>query len=426
MINEEDVFEFLKSREQYGSVPGLERIRYLLNRLNNPELRCNVIHIAGTNGKGSVGAFLESIINQGKMQTFHFSSPAVFDRRDIWQKCGVMITEEELIKAASDVYEACLYVDEHYGHPTRFEVETAIAFCADQQSDNDYFILEVGLGGFGDATNVVDSPKTCVFTNISYDHMQFLGNTLTDIATEKAGIITPASTIYSADQVPEVKAVLDAKCIDGNITYVDSNALELISHKPGELKFRYKGMQYETSLSGLYQMKNAALAIEVARGLKCTEEMISNGIKAVKWDGRFQVLSKEPYFIIDGAHNVDAIEQLAETIKSCFTNEPINFIIGVLKDKEHEKMMEIIAPMANKIYTITPQNVRGMNGTELAEEIRKWNANVVSCDSIEQAVMLAMDEGKKTGIVTVAFGSLSYLGELKKCHDNYVEKQEIL
>ena len=422
----DEVFKFLESREKYGSRPGQKRIRRLLNALNNPENRYNVIHIAGTNGKGSVGAYLESIIHQSRMITMHFSSPAVFDRKDIWRRFGDLIMDEYLIEAASQVYAATYALDKMYIHPTRFEVETAIAIYASKIYFNDYLILETGLGGLNDATNVIKWPKTCVFTNISRDHMNVLGETLTEIATEKAGIIQPGSKVFSAEQEPEVRAVLDEKMIYGDVTYADDDALELISHKPGELKFRYKGMLYETPLSGLYQMKNAALAIEVARDMKFPEYMIAKGIKEVQWDGRFQVLSKDPYFIIDGAHNVGAIEQLAETIKSCFTNEPINFIIGVLKDKEHEAMMEIIAPMANRIYTITPNNARGMDGNELAEEIRKWNSDVICCESIENAVNLAMDQGNKTGIATIAFGSLSYLGEVRNCHDNYVKKQETL
>ena len=426
MINVDEVFEFLEERDKYGSQPGLERVRHLLDLLNNPEEQVPAIHIAGTNGKGSVGAYIGSIIKQSGEHTFHFSSPAVFNRMDVWKCDGELISDELLIEAATKVQAATYEMDRKNMSPTRFEVETAIAFCAASNSNAKYMILESGMGGLGDATNVIQAPKVCVFTNISYDHMQFLGDTLTEIAKEKAGILNTRSKAYSANQVEEVKTVLDEKMEDGEITYVDESKLELISQKPGELKFRYKGMEYETSLSGLYQMKNAALAIEITRAMGFKEDEITAGIKQVKWDGRFQVLSKNPYFIMDGAHNVDAIGQLAETIKSSFTNEPINFIIGVLKDKEHEKMMQIIAPMANQIYTITPQNKRGMDGKELAEEIRKWNTDVTYCESIEKAVTLAMDQGKENGIPTIAFGSLSYLGEVKKCHDNYLEKQEIV
>ena len=426
MINVDEVFEFLEERDKYGSQPGLERVRHLLDLLNNPEEQVPAIHIAGTNGKGSVGAYIGSIIKQSGEHTFHFSSPAVFNRMDVWKCDGELISDELLIEAATKVQAATYEMDRKNMSPTRFEVETAIAFCAASNSNAKYMILESGMGGLGDATNVIQAPKVCVFTNISYDHMQFLGDTLTEIAKEKAGILNTRSKAYSANQVEEVKTVLDEKMEDGEITYVDESKLELISQKPGELKFRYKGMEYETSLSGLYQMKNAALAIEITRAMGFKEDEITAGIKQVKWDGRFQVLSKKPYFIMDGAHNVDAIGQLAETIKSSFTNEPINFIIGVLKDKEHEKMMQIIAPMANQIYTITPQNKRGMDGKELAEEIRKWNTDVTYCESIEKAVTLAMDQGKENGIPTIAFGSLSYLGEVKKCHDNYLEKQEIV
>lgn len=420
MINE--VFEFLESRDKYGSQPGLDRIISLLELLGNPEDKVDTIHIAGTNGKGSTGAYLESIFHQANLCAFHFSSPAVFDRRDPWRRYGAPLSEADFVECASHVMKATEELDKKNIHPTRFEIDAALALYAAASLKNDYLILETGMGGLHDATNVIKHPKMCVFTNISYDHMQFLGETLTEIATEKAGIIKPGCKVFSADQEFAVKEVLDRRAYPEKVIYVDSSALELVSQEPGKLSFKYKGQMYETSLSGLYQMKNAALAIEIAQNMGFSEEIIKNGIKAAQWEGRFQVLSKEPYFIIDGAHNVDAMKQLAQTIEKSFTNEPINFIIGVLKDKEHEKMMEIIAPLANHIYTITPQNARGMDGSELAEEIRKWNGNVTYCDSMEKAVKMAMDQGKETGCATLALGSLSYLSEVKKCHDNYLKK----
>jgi dihydrofolate synthase/folylpolyglutamate synthase len=307
--NYDEVIEFLESREKYGSKPGMKRIRRLLGVLGNPEDRVYTIHIAGTNGKGSVGAYLESIIHQDRMYAFHFSSPAVFDWRDCWKRFGDYVSEYYLIGIASKVYAATHFLDRMYIHPTRFEVETAMGILGSIYFHNDYLILETGMGGLNDATNIIKWPKICVFTDISYDHMQFLGESLTEIATEKAGIIKPGCKVFSADQAPEVKAVLDEKMLYGKVTYVDSSALELISQKPGELRFRYQGREYETSMSGLYQMKNAALAIEIARNMKFPEDMIADGIKAARGDGRFEVLSKEPYFIIDGAHNVDAIKQ---------------------------------------------------------------------------------------------------------------------
>ena len=421
-----DAFEFLESRNKYGSKPGLKRMRYLMGRLGYPQDRTFTIHIAGTNGKGSLGAYLESIFHQARMYAFHFSSPAVFDERDKWRRWGDQISDYYFIECASQVYAATYSLDRMYIHPTRFEVEAAMAIYGSTIMGTEVLILEAGMGGLNDATNIIKWPKICAFTNISYDHMQFLGESLTEIATEKAGIIKPGAKVFSAEQDPEVKAVLDEKVIYGDVIYVDNSAIELISQKPGKLKFKYKGMEYETSMSGLYQMKNAALAIEIARDMKFSEEIIAAGIKAAQWDGRFQVLSKEPYFIIDGAHNVDAVKELAGTIENCFTNQPIDFIIGVLKDKEHEKMMEIMAPRASRIYTITPPNDRGMDGQELAEEIKRWHNDVVYCESIEEAVTMAMDRGRETGNAILAFGSLSYLGETKKCHDNYLKKQEIL
>ena len=417
--NVNDAYEFLDSRNQYGSKLGLYTMERLMDCLEHPEDKVYTIHIAGTNGKGSVGAYLTSIFQQAGRNTFHYSSPAVFQPKEVWRQNGEPISDQKFMECASKVYEAVAQLDKEQIYATRFEVETAMAIYGATYLHNDTLILETGMGGAEDATNVIKSPQICVFTNISYDHMQFLGDTLTEIATIKAGIIKPACEVFSAEQAPEVKAVLDDKMIYGPVHYVDNGALELISIKPGELKFKYKGYEYETSLAGLYQMKNVALAIEIALHMKYSQEMVAAGIKAAQWNARFQVLSEEPYFIMDGAHNVDAIEQLAETINFSFTNQPIDFIIGVLKDKEYEKMMEIITPLANRIYTITPPNARGLDGKILAEKIGKWHKDVICCASIEEAITMALDHGKETGNPILAFGSLSYLGEVRDCHDKY-------
>ena len=425
--NINDAYEFLESRNQYGSKLGLYTMERLMDLLEHPEDKVDTIHIAGTNGKGSLGAYLTSIFKQAGRNIYHYASPAVFDPRDVWRRNGEPVSEDSFIECASRVCEAVVQLDKEQIYATRFEVETAMALYGATITENDILILETGMGGAEDATNIIKKPKICAFTNISYDHMQFLGDTLTEIARVKAGIIKPDCTVFSAEQAPEVKAVLDEQMIYGSVNYVDNHALELISVKPGELKFQYKGYEYETALAGLYQMKNAALAIEIALHMNYPQEVVAAGVKAAKWNARFQVLSKEPCFIIDGAHNVDAIELLAKTVNLSFTNQPIDFIIGVLKDKEYQKMMEIITPLANRIFTITPQNARGLDGKVLAEEIRKWHSDVICCDSMDEAVTMALEHAKETGSAILAFGSLSYLGEVKDCHDKYYKnKQEVL
>ena len=425
--NINDAYEFLESRNQYGSKLGLYTMERLMDLLEHPEDKVYTIHIAGTNGKGSVGAYLTSIFQQAGFNTYHYSSPAVFDPRDVWRRNGEPVSDDSFIECASKVCEAVSQLDKEQIYATRFEVETAIALYGATILSNDILILETGMGGAEDATNIIKKPQICAFTNISFDHMQFLGDTLTDIATVKAGIIKPECEVFSAEQVPEVKAVLDEKMVNGAVNYVDNQALELISIKPGDLRFKYKGYEYETSLAGLYQMKNAALAIEIALHMNLSQEVVAAGIKAAKWNARFQVLSVEPYFIIDGAHNMDAIEQLAKTVNLSFTNQPIDFIIGVLKVKQYQKMMEFITPLASRIYTITPQNARGLDGEVLAEEIRKWHQDVIYCDSIDKAVTIALEHGKETGNAILAFGSLSYLSDVKDCHDKYYKnKQEVL
>lgn len=420
--NVKEAYDFLEERNKYGSKLGLRTMDLLLNGLQRPDRKIPIIHIAGTNGKGSVGAYLTAIYRQARGTAFHFASPAVFSTLDAWNRNGLTISEKELIDYSSSVYRAVYQLDQFNIHPTRFEVETAIAIYGATHYYNNVLILETGLGGADDATNVIEYPKICVFTNIDYDHMQYLGKTLTEIATVKAGIIKPACEVYSAQQDPEVKAVLDEKMVYGKVNYVDNSNLELISMKPEEMKFKYKGEEFETPLVGICQMQNAALAIDIARGLGFSEEIIKRGVKEVIWRGRFQVLSKKPYFIIDGAHNVDAVRQLAATIENCFTNQKVNFIIGVLKDKEYKKMMEIMMPYANRVYTLTPPNKRALDGSKLAKVCEKWHDDVTSCASVEMAVALALENAEENKCPIIAFGSLSFLGKLKECHDNWVKK----
>ena len=420
----QEAYDFLEGRNKYGSKPGLRNMEMLMSFLHLPDRSVPIIHIAGTNGKGSVGAYLTAIYRMARTDAFHFSSPAVFDTKDVWDRNGLMISDYEFNEFASAVYAAVYKCEMHGVYPTRFEVEAAIAFYGASFYRDYALILEAGMGGALDATNIGERTKICVFTNIGYDHMQYLGNTLTEIATEKAGIIKPACQVYSAQQVPEVKAVLDEKMLYGKVNYVDNSNLELVSMKPGEMKFKYKGEEFVTPLVGVHQMQNAALAIDIAKGLRFSDEQIRAGVKEVIWRGRFEMLSEEPYFIIDGAHNVDAVKQLAATIENCFTNQKVDFIIGVLKDKEYEKMMEIMMPYANRVYTITPRNDRGLDGDELAEVCKRWHDKVRSCGSVETAVTLAMEHAKEHDCPVIVFGSLSYLKDVVESHERYLKSRE--
>ena len=451
----EEARNFIQDAAKYGSVLGLENMRALMDALGNPQNDVPVVHIAGTNGKGSVGAYIASVLKEAGLVVGRYCSPAVFDSLECWQYDGRSITKEEYIHALSQVKKACDIValyPENGIHPTMFEIETALAFVYAKQMQVDVLLLETGLGGATDATNVVAHPIACVFTTISRDHMQFLGETLTEIASVKAGIIKKGAYVFSAEQETEVEEILrdtfatiNGSDCDKKICFVKKDKLYLTEQRPGKLVFSYKGKEYRTTMSGMYQMRNAALAIEVCEVIlkKLTElshldsqkmkkiysqntlnsVIISQGIAKAVWAGRFEVLGQAPLFIIDGAHNEDAVKQLAHTVETSFRNDKLHFIIGILADKEHEKMLELMMPYANRIFTVTPPNPRGLDGKVLAQEVRNWHTDVTFCESIEVAIENALAQSEADGCPILAFGSLSYLGKLKEHYKQICESR---
>lgn len=458
MLTYQEALDFLEGSKKRGSVLGLTNMHALMEELGNPQNKIPTIHIAGTNGKGSVGAYLASICKEADLKVARYCSPAVFDYLECWQYDGRNITEDEYAKAMSQVKNACDILalrSENPIFPTAFEIETALAFVYFENMQPDVVLLEVGLGGAMDATNVVDKPLACVFTKISRDHMQFLGESLTEIATEKAGIMKPGAHVFWGEQDPEVDAVLQERfaiveaegkaqgllTVRGNVY---SNRIQLISQKPGYMNFYYLDVEYETRMAGLYQMYNASLAVSVFDALwpalvfGMQDEMIlwndedvplgllldmeyagKKGVENAVWPGRFEVLQNNPLFIMDGAHNEDAALQLAKTIEKSFTNPSLAYIIGVLADKEHKKMLEIMLPFAKKVYCITPPNARGLDAKLLAQEAETvagslgYDIAIECCESIKEAKDKALAYATEHENAILAFGSLSYLGELK-------------
>ena len=441
MLTYDRARKFIEETTKFGSVLGLSSMKALMEELNNVQNTIPTVHISGTNGKGSVGAYLASVCRQAGLKVGRYCSPAVFHPLECWQYDGNNITEEEYALCMSQVKTACDIVIQNGIQPTAFELETAMAFVYFAWKKPDVLLLEVGMGGSTDATNVVEHPLACVFTDISYDHMQFLGSTIEEITRIKAGIIKPGAKVFSARQEPAAERVLkevyentlekaatgkkDSGVAVNSITFVDGNHLSMISEKPGELSFSYHGETYITQMAGHYQMKNAALAIEVFQGLYSLQdkkEILHKGIANATWPGRFEVLGTNPLFMIDGAHNEDAAKQLAQTIQNCFTNQSLAYIIGVLADKEHEKMLQIMLPHAAKVYTITPPNTRGMDGELLLAEAQEiagkqgLSIEMEYCPSVREALNKAHIYGTKENRPILAFGSLSYLGILMEAY----------
>ncbi len=419
MLNYESARKFICEAAKTGSILGLESIRLLMEELSNVQDDLPIIHIAGTNGKGSTGAYLASILKKAGFRVGRYTSPAVFNPLEVWQFDGKYMTKNEYASVVSQVKKACdIMVSKGYPMPTVFEIETAMAFVWFSTKNPDVILLETGMGGATDATNIICSPLACVFTTISRDHMHFLGESLAEIAEVKAGIMKNRVRVFSIYQDPEVEAVLlhSAKDKDAQITFVKEADISLILQSVHQMDFLYQGLRLVTQMPGIYQLKNATLAVEIAKSLfpQLSAEIIADGIAHATWQGRFEVLGTNPLFVIDGAHNEDAAKELQKTMQNCFTNKKPAYIIGVLADKEHEKMLAIMLPYAECVYTVTPNNSRAMNACSLAKEARKFHTRVEACQSIEEAV----DKALQQDCPVLAFGSLSYLGELKRIYES--------
>jgi dihydrofolate synthase/folylpolyglutamate synthase len=416
----EEAREFIDQSNQYGSVLGLDTITNLLDRLGNPQEQLKVIHVAGTNGKGSTTAFIAAILSASGYRVGRYISPALFSYRERIQIASDYITEEGVCDAITVIQPICeAMVREGFAHPTSFEIETAMAMLYFHWQQVDFAVIEVGLGGRLDATNVVSNPICCVITSISMDHMQFLGDSLEKITKEKAGIIKKGAPVVTVNKSPEVLFVLKQTCNDVGTSIVVANTEEVspTEFSPEGTTFRYLDQEYTIPLLGLHQIENAILAIETARilrqcGYPINEKAIKIGLQEAKWRGRFEILRRKPYVIMDGAHNEDAALQLKESIQLYFANRRIIFIMGVFADKNYRRILEITAPLAQVILTITPSNTRALNSTQLANEAKQYgSATVIDAGTIQQALTRAYEEATEEDVI-IAFGSLSFLGEL--------------
>lgn len=417
-----EVMDYVEELKKYGSVPGLTNIKNLCDKLGNPQKELWFVHIAGTNGKGSVLAFLSEILKAAGYRTGRYISPTLFEYRERIQVNNKPISKRELCRHMTILKDACEeLVKEGSPHPTAFEIETAMAFQYFKDQKCQIVVLETGLGGLLDATNIISNTLVSVFTSISLDHMGILGRTLQEIAENKAGIMKPDSVTVALEGEKEVTRVLEKKADALNIPIIVVDPLKASGIKRSLVKQTFSYEEYKNltiTMAGIYQIENAMLAVETVRVLKkrnfaIPDKAVYKGLENTLWQGRFQILAKKPYFIADGAHNRDGAKQLAETIRFYFTNRKIIYIIGMLRDKEQDEILKETCPLATQILTVPTKGERGTSAYELACKAKEYHANVTAVDSVEEAVEMAYLFSSKDTVI-LAFGSLSYLGNLIK------------
>ena len=426
--------QYHEDAKQYGSMLGLSRIRELMRRLGDVWRELSIVHIAGTNGKGSVCCFLASVLKEAGYTAGQFYSPAVFGLREVYQINGEWIGRKEYASCMEEAAAACQkMVEEGFSHPTVFELETAVAFLWFFRRKCDIVLLEVGMGGRTDATNIIQKPLCSVFTPISIDHTQFLGNSPAEIAEVKSKIIKEGCPVVSAKQPSEVRAVLRRRAEEKNAAYYDADDITEYRIQSEKLCFLCPGIgELKLSMTGVYQVQNASLAIKTLQilgkcGYPAEKKQIIKGMECAKWPGRFERLiplragsMNHPCLIIDGAHNASGAAVLKASLEENFPGYRRIGIMGVMADKPYEEMAGILKRTFEKIFTVTPKHPRALPAETLMEVWQKKGICAEAKQSISDAVKAACEEAvyrevpdKNRGVLVIAFGSLYYLREVR-------------
>lgn len=407
-MNYKESMEYLKRSRRFGSRPGLERITELCQRLGDPQKGLSFIHVTGTNGKGSVCAMLYSTLCFTGMKVGLFTSPYMLDFSERFICSGRNITREEI---ASIVTEVAVHADCMEDAPTEFELLTAMSFLFFRKRECDIIIYEAGMGGRLDSTNIIPPPQLAVITGIALDHTEVLGGTVADIAYEKAGIIKRGCTVICGEMPDEAAEVIRRKAaeVDAPVVFAGRGTPFEVTEKT----FTENGASFslgerggfELPLAGLYQFANASVAIAALDNLRiCNKSLpdiiIKKGLSKAKWRGRFELFRPDPVMIFDGGHNPQGVMAVAKSLGVYYPDRQFTVISGVMGDKDHREMGQIMATFAKRAYTVTPDNPRAMAAADYAAELRECGIDATPCDSMEDALALCADKD------TVVLGSL--------------------
>ena len=415
----EEALSYIHSICWKGSKLGLDRTRELLGKLNDPQKELKFIHIAGTNGKGSTAAMLSSILEEAGYRVGLYTSPFINRFNERMQVNHQPIPDEELAALTEYVRP---YADAMADSPTEFELITALAMVWFARQKCDIVVLEVGMGGELDSTNIIDVPEAAVIAAMGLDHVKELGPTMADIARAKAGIIKEGGRVVSYGGNPEADEVIAAVCRARNASLCQPDFSAIV---PGDFSlegqtFSYKGWRgLRIPLVGAYQMNNAAVVLETVevlrqRGWSVSDEAVRQGLADTRWPARFEVLRRDPVFIVDGGHNPHGIRATAESLSRLFPGRKITFVTGVMADKDVEHILGLIVPLADQFFTVRPDNPRAMDAGELAARIEAMGAKATACASVRDGVDRAIQAEGPHG-VACALGSLYMSGEVRSC-----------
>lgn len=423
----EEAMKYISSVGRFGSNYGLKRTFRLLELLGHPDKKVKLIHVAGTNGKGSTTAMITKILMDMGYKVGMYTSPYIEEFEERIQINGHNIPKEKFVSLLVEVKEAVeKVIEEGYDHPTEFEILTALMFLHFYRENVDYGVVEVGLGGTLDSTNVL-TPVVSVITSISYDHMNILGDTIEEIAEQKAGIMKEniPVVVYPAEKNVQDVIVKKADEMNSRIRLVQRNSVKLLNinrddlYQEIEVKTMKNDYVVKLPLLGAHQMLNLAVALNAIEVVfegnkeKLDVKAVEKSLENVVWKGRLEVLNRKPLIAIDGAHNIDGIKSLAYNVKKYFKYKKIILILGILADKQVDEMIEVITPLAEKVYAVTPHSDRAELCEDLKEKILPCNKNVIAVEDYEKAVMYAMEDADDDDLILVS-GSLYMIGDMRK------------
>lgn len=422
-MNYNEAIAYVESTGKFAINLGLQRIQRLCDLAGNPEKDLRVIHVAGTNGKGSVTTFISSILISQGYRVGIYTSPYIERFTERIKINSSEIGEDEVARLITEISPDIDRVEkEGLERPTEFEIITACAFKYFKEQKVDFVLLEVGLGGRFDATNIVD-PFLSVITTISYDHMNVLGDTLGKIAFEKAGIIKEGRPVVIYPQDKEAMDVIlsEAKMKNSPVKHAGDMKYKVIQDSVDGIVFNvlgsreYKGIRLK--MTGSYQVMNAitalrAIEVLAEEGIKIENRAIYEGFAASAWPGRFEIMNREPYIVLDGGHNMQGIEVLTSSLKKYFPGKKIRIVCGMLKDKEYGKMIERLGEAASEFIAVRANSPRALSADELRSAIEESGKKAIAAGSIREGVDKALEVTKKEEVL-VFCGSLYMIGEVR-------------
>lgn len=424
-MNYDESLSFIHSRLKFGSRPGMERISALCEAFGNPQNDLKYVHVAGTNGKGSVCCMLASVLTQAGYRTGLFTSPYVVDFRERIQVNGRMIGKDELASIISEIKPVTERLSATGIEPTEFEIITLAAFLYFKKQGCDIVVLETGLGGKLDSTNIISSSEVSVITSISMDHTEILGDTLMKIAEQKCGIFKRGGTVVSYPQKDfTVERYIKEKAKEAGCSYVqhELSRIRLVQQELDGSTVIYAGCTFKIPLAGKHQIYNfataaAALIVLKNKGYEISRQNMIDGISAVSVPARTEIVSRSPLVIIDGGHNAEGMEALCDTVRKFLSDRKLIAVFGMMRDKDYQRCIGEFAPLCSRMYATTPSNPRSLSSKELAGYLKQYCKKVKAVDDPGKAYAAALKKCDKDSAVIVC-GSLYLAADVKKIQNN--------